>query len=293
MSTSSIKTAILEATLQLQQSSELTLSPAEARFEANLLLEHVLHVNRAWIIAHQEEQLTSAQQGAYTSLIDRRSQGQPVAYLMGEREFFGLRLKVTPATLIPRPDTETLVETALAHIPKQASANEQISVLDLGTGTGAIALAIASQRRDIRVVAIDASMGALAVARENAQNLQLPHVEVVHSHWFEALADQTFDVIVSNPPYIEEHDAHLQQGDLRFEPRSALASGPDGLDDIRHIVHAAPAHLRPHGWLLFEHGYHQASKVAALLAEAGFSNIQHALDLAGIQRVTFGQLKSF
>ena len=262
----------------------------EAMLEAQLLLKHVLNVNRAWLISHESDTLQPNNHEAYRALINRRVNGEPIAYILGVREFYGLSLKVTPATLIPRPDTETLVDATLAKIPLQKNLN----ICDLGTGSGAIALAIAKHRPQAHVTALDASQDALDIAIENAENLKIPNVDFVLSDWFSALGrknnPQKFDVIVSNPPYIEANDAHLSLGDLRFEPRSALASGADGLDAIRHIIKNAPSHLNPHGWLMLEHGYHQASKVAALLKQAGFSDISHAKDLSGIERVTIGRL---
>lgn len=264
------------------------LNSAEAAIEALLLLQHVLNVNRAWLIAHQNDALQPNIHGTYRALIDRRINGEPIAYILGVREFYGLNLKVTPATLIPRPDTETLVDTALAKIPLQKNLN----ICDLGTGSGAIALAIAKHRPQAFLLALEASQAALDVAIENAKNLKISNVDFVLSDWFSALSQQNntqkFDLIVSNPPYIEADDDHLSQGDLRFEPISALASGQDGLDDIRRIINQAPQHLNPHGWLLLEHGYNQAEKVATLLKQAGFSQISHAQDLAGIDRVTLG-----
>ena len=262
------------------------LNNEEASLEANLLLQHILNVNRAWLIAHAEDILTTEQDAIFEALLQRRLNGEPIAHILGSREFFGLNLKVTADTLIPRPDTETLVEAALEKIPKTAQAR----VLDLGTGTGAIALALAKHCPQAHVTAVDFSENALTVARENAENLSTPNVSFVHSHWFSALNNQQFDLIVSNPPYIAEHDPHLTQGDVRFEPKSALTSGADGLNDIRHIIAHAPQHLRPSGWLMLEHGYDQAEAVAKLMAEAGFTEIAHAQDLAGIQRVTFGMV---
>lgn len=264
------------------------LNSAEAAIEALLLLQHVLNVNRAWLIAHQNDALQPNIHATYRALIDRRINGEPIAYILGVREFYGLNLKVTPATLIPRPDTETLVDTALAKIPLQKNLN----ICDLGTGSGAIALAIAKHRPQAFLLALEASQAALDVAIENAKNLKISNVDFVLSDWFSALSQQNntqkFDLIVSNPPYIEADDDHLSQGDLRFEPISALASGQDGLDDIRRIINQAPQHLNPHGWLLLEHGYNQAEKAATLLKQAGFSQISHAQDLAGIDRVTLG-----
>ena len=218
--------------------------------------------------------------------MQRRLNGEPIAYILGSREFYGLQLKTTPATLIPRPDTETLVEAALAKVPQNASLN----ILDLGTGTGAVALAIASQRPQTKVTAVDASLEALKVATENAQSLNLCNVRLIESNWFSALGSEKFDVIVSNPPYIAKDDEHLKQGDLRFEPLSALASGVDGLDDIRKIIQDAPEYLNPNGWLMLEHGYDQAEAVAALLKARSFSQIADAKDIAGTLRVTFGAI---
>ena len=298
----SIKDTLLSASAQLKTE--------EAKLEAQLLLQHALNVNRVWLIAHQDENLAPSIHEAYKALLQRRLNGEPIAYILGYREFYGLNLKVTPDTLIPRADTETLVEAALAKIPlmvRQAHHERNISnsvrpepveghthsqhtILDLGTGTGAIALAIAKHRPHAHVTALDASQAALNIAIENAQNLNIPNVKFILSDWFSALINEKFDLIVSNPPYIEADDAHLKQGDLRFEPISALASGADGLDDIRHIIKDAPAHLNPHGYLMLEHGYNQASQVAALLKQAGFIEISHAKDLSGINRVTLGQL---
>ncbi len=266
--------------------SALELDRNDARIEAHLLLQYALQVNRAWLITHADDTLSPGQYAVFEALLQRRINGEPIAHILGAREFFGLPLKVTPDTLIPRPDTETLVEQALARIPQQSLYH----VLDLGTGTGAIALAIAKHRPLAHVTAVDFSESALAVARENAGNLAIQNVTFLHSHWFSTLNNKRFDVIVSNPPYIAENDLHLSQGDVRFEPKSALTSGVDGLDDIRHIIEQAPQYLNPNGWLLLEHGYDQAQAVAELLAQAHFKEIGHGLDLAGIQRVTFGKV---
>ena len=275
----------IEATLRdAQISLAKFVDSGEAKLEAQLLLQSVLNVNRAWLISHQNDALEANVHAAYRALINRRLNGEPIAYILGYREFYGLKLKVTPATLIPRPDTETLVDAALAKIPLQ----KNLTICDLGTGSGVIALAIAKHRPHSHVTAVDTSEDALKIAYENAQSLQITNIKFVQSNWFGALHNQLFDVIVSNPPYIEQNDLHLKQGDLRFEPTSALASGQDGLDDIRNIITNTPQHLNPHGWLLLEHGYNQAEQVAALLKQAGFSQISHAQDLAGIHRVTFG-----
>ena len=221
----------------------------------------------------------------FEALISRRLNGEPIAYILGCREFYGLNFLVTPDTLIPRPDTETLVEAALAKIPNKSN----LSILDLGTGSGAIALAIARNRPQANVIAVDTSNSALEIANKNAENLNIHNIEFVLSDWFENLSNQRFDVIVSNPPYIEENDVHLTQGDLRFEPMSALASGEDGLDDIRKIIDSCLVYLKPQGWLMFEHGYNQAAQVADLMAQAGLSNIETIKDLGDNDRVTFGK----
>ena len=279
----------------LHQSSQqlvhtIGLDRVEANLEANLLLQHVLHVNRAWVITHERDVLNADQQAKLQLLLKRRLNGEPIAYIVGFREFYGLQLKVSSVTLIPRPDTETLVEAALEKIPL----DKVLHILDLGTGTGAVALAIAKHRNNCEVTAVDQSSDALSVTLENAQSLNLNNLRLIESNWFSALSlgkeSEKFDVIVSNPPYIAQDDAHLKQGDLRFEPISALASGKDGLDDIRKIIQDAPHYLKPNGWLMLEHGFDQAEVVAALLSERGFSKIDHAKDIAGTLRVTFGAI---
>lgn len=260
----------------------LNLDAGSARIEVQCLLQAVLQVNRAYLLTHPEQQLESEQQARYTTLLELRLSGEPLAYILGEREFYGLMFRVTPATLIPRPDTELLVELALQRIPQRGR------VLDLGTGSGAIALSIAHARPDIEVTAVDASPGALEVALENARRLNITNVRLLQSDWFAALAGERFDLIVSNPPYIADGDAHLAQGDLRFEPRGALASGADGLDDIRRIVADAKEHLNAGGWLLLEHGYDQAGRARELLGAAGYAEVFSARDLADIERVSGG-----
>lgn len=250
-----------------------------------MLLGEVLDVSRAWMIANAEATLAPALGERFFALLQRRLDGEPVAYILGRREFYGLEFKVAPGVLIPRPDTETLVETALQRIP----AHSPLRVLDLGTGSGAIAIAIAVHRPQAQVVAIDASPDALDIARTNAAALGAANLRLLQSDWFSALEQQCFEIIVSNPPYIAAADPHLIQGDLRFEPSTALASGVDGLDDIRRIVATAPAHLTAGGWLLLEHGYDQSGRVAELLKGEGFAEVGHATDLAGIERVTFGR----
>ncbi len=276
-----IHAVLHEATIALKASN----NSDEEKLEAQLLLERVLAVNHAWLITHADDEINSQTHQQFKALIQRRISGEPIAHILGEREFYGLAFKVTPDTLIPRPDTETLVEAALAKI----SPSETPCILDLGTGSGAIALAIAKHRPNANVIAVDASQAALSVAQENAEALNIHNVQFLLSDWFSTLTNQHFDVIVSNPPYIEQDDDHLKQGDLRFEPISALASGEDGLDDIRQIILDASAHLKPKGWLMFEHGYNQAKNASILLVSAHFSSIETLKDLGSNDRVTFGQ----
>lgn len=262
----------------------LGLAPSTARIEIQCLLQTALHVERAYLYAYAEQMLDTAQEAAYMALLERRVQGEPIAYILGAREFYGLELRVTPATLIPRPDTELLVELALQHIPEQ----QPCDVLDLGTGSGAIALSIAHARPHARIVAVDASQAALQVARDNQLQLGLSRVDMLLSDWYAALAGQRFDLIVSNPPYVAEQDAHLSQGDVRFEPVSALVSGADGLRDIRHIGSGAAQFLKPGGCLIVEHGYDQAAAVREIFRCAGLQRVYSARDLAGIERATGG-----
>lgn len=262
----------------------LALDASTARIEIQTLLQRTLGVNRAYLLAHAIEALSDDADAAYRRLLERRLAGEPLAYILGEREFFGLTFRVTPATLIPRPDTELLVELALQRMPAAPC-----RVLDLGTGSGAIALSIAHARPDVEVWACDVSPDALAVAKENARRLDLSNVRLLESDWFAALPALQFDLIVSNPPYIAEGDPHLAQGDLRFEPARALASGPDGLRDIRHLINESAKFLRQGGWLLFEHGYDQAARVRERLEQAGYADVFSARDLAGIERVSGGK----
>lgn len=256
------------------------------RADAEALLLHVLQQPRSWLFAHADDEPGMDVQTAFLALVERRAAGEPVAYITGRRGFWSLELEVTPATLIPRPETELLVELALQRLPPGADCR----VADLGTGSGAIALAIARERPHALVVATDASAAALAVAQRNAQRLSLRNVAFVHGDWLAPLAGQRFDLIVSNPPYIEAADPHLAQGDLRFEPPAALASGPDGLDAIRRIVRDAHTHLHADAWLLFEHGWNQGAAARALLAEAGYVEVFTAQDLEARDRVSGGRL---
>lgn len=258
------------------------LSGDQARRESELLLGHALQRERAWLFAHACEALDDAQFARFERLLAQRRDGVPVAQLLGEWGFWTLRLQVTPDTLIPRPETELLVEAALARLPQAPT-----HVADLGTGTGAIALALASERPATRVVATDASAGALAVARGNAQRNDIANVEFRHGDWYTPLRGERFDLIASNPPYIADDDPHLARGDLRFEPRAALASGSDGLDAIRVLAAGALAHLQPGGWLLLEHGFAQGNAVRALLHM--LCDVQTLRDLEGRDRVTLGR----
>lgn len=255
------------------------------RVDAEWLLLNALGRDRAWLVAHARDAMPPEAMGAFSDAVARRARGEPVAYLTGRRGFWTLDLEVGPAVLIPRPETELLVELALARIP----VDTPLRIADLGTGSGAIALALASERPHAHVLAVDASGDALAVASANAQRLGLANVEFRAGDWFEPLAGERFALIASNPPYIALHDPHLAQGDLRFEPPQALASGIDGLDAIRRIVRDAPAHLAPGGWLLLEHGHDQGAAVRALLIEAGFVEVLTHQDLERRDRVTAGR----
>ncbi|THG81529.1 peptide chain release factor N(5)-glutamine methyltransferase [Pseudomonas sp. A-1] len=267
----------------LLNGAELPDSPS-ARLDAELLLAHVLGKPRSYLRTWPEREPDAAQCAAFVALLARRSKGEPVAYLLGRQGFWSLELEVAPHTLIPRPDTELLVETALALGPGGPA-----RVLDLGTGSGAIALALACERPAWQVLGVDRVAEAVALAERNRARLGLANARFVESRWFSALAGERFAVIVGNPPYIAADDRHLGEGDVRFEPASALVAGADGLDDIRQIVHEAPEHLEAGGWLLLEHGYDQAAAVRALFAARGFTAVESRRDLGGHQRITLGQ----
>ena len=256
------------------------------RVDARLLLQHVLDVEHAFLLTHPDQVLTSQQTDDFSRLVRQRSDGIPVAYLIGRRDFYDLTFKVTEAVLIPRPETELLVELALKLIPD----NQFCKILDLGTGSGAIAITIAKHRPQSQVTAIDLSSEAIAVSRWNAANLEVNNISLRTGNWFDELSGEKFDLIVSNPPYVAENDPHLQQGDLRFEPQMALSTGDNGLACIRHIIAAAPNYLVNDGWLLLEHGYDQAAACRRLFGDRDFSNICSYPDLAGIMRVSGGQL---
>lgn len=262
------------------------LSESESpRRDAEILLEHVTGKARTFILAFGETALTADQHAQLSDLLSRRKAGEPVAHLTGEREFWSLPLYVSAATLIPRPDTECLVEHALARLPATAC-----RILDLGTGTGAIALALASERPDCQVTAVDVMPDAVALALRNVARLGFNNVKIQQSSWFDALVGQQFDMIVSNPPYIDERDPHLSQGDVRFEPLTALVAADEGLADIAHIVTVSRQYLTAGGWLLIEHGWTQAEAVRALFTQAGYERVETCQDYGGNDRLTLGKM---
>ena len=270
------------ASMTIAEALRITgLDPADAR----VLLRAIMRADDAQLLAHPGRQLTETQHAAYLAWTERRRAGEPVAYLTGSREFYSLPFQVTPAVLIPRPETELLVEAALERIPTEQTCR----VLDLATGSGCVAIAIARHRPRAEVTATDVAPAALAVARANAARHGV-RIEFVESDWFTALSGRHFDLIVANPPYVAEGDPHLDSGDLRFEPRGALAAGPDGLDGIETIAAQARHFLTAAGRLLFEHGYDQGASARALLAAAGFRDIATRCDLAGIERVSGGRV---
>ncbi|RTL29187.1 MAG: peptide chain release factor N(5)-glutamine methyltransferase [Burkholderiales bacterium] len=272
------------AALTVHQALRQARAQGVERLDTQLLLCAALQQSRTWLLAHDTDPLSPEQQARFEGWLERRVAGEPLAYILGDKEFFGLTLSVSPDVLIPRPDTETLVDWALSLIP-DSHPDRPFTVLDLGTGSGAIALAIQHQRPQAQVSAVDASEAALRVAQANARQLNLP-VRFHHGSWLAPVAGQRFDLIVSNPPYIAEGDPHLAA--LGHEPRQALTAGPDGLDDLRAIILAAPTHLNPGGWLLLEHGYDQSVAVSQLLRDSAFANVSTRFDLGGQPRCTGG-----
>lgn len=273
-----IVAVIKQATKYLQASSD------SAQLDAKLLLSFVLNKPVSYLYTWPEKTLSLANISQFSSLLARRLQGEPIAYIIGEKEFWSLPLKVSAATLIPRPDTEILVEQILLHF---ANKNDDIVCLDLGTGTGAIALALASEKPKWKIEAVDFNHNAVKLAQYNAQQLNLVQVNIYQSNWFDNIdKDKKFDVIVSNPPYIDESDKHLQEGDVRFEPKTALVANKQGLSDIEKIATQAKRYLKAQGMLFLEHGYQQAKAVQILLTQLGYKNIQTVTDLSGNDRVT-------
>lgn len=267
----------------LLNNAELPDSPTP-RLDAELLLAHALGKSRSYLHTWPEREVDAEPGARFAADLTRRKAGEPVAHILGRQGFWSLELDVAAHTLIPRPDTELLVETVLELLPALPA-----MVLDLGTGTGAIALALASERPAWRVTGVDRVPEAVALAERNRARLELGNAAFVESHWFSALAGQRYRLIVSNPPYIAAADHHLDEGDLRFEPSSALVAGIDGLDDIRQIIAQAPGYLEHAGWLLLEHGFDQAAAVRELLAARGFSAVQSRRDLGGHERISLGQ----
>ncbi len=257
------------------------------RLEAELLLAHCLGLERSTLYAHPERALAPEQLATCRELVAERATGQPLAYLTGEKEFWSMALKVTPDTLVPRPETELLVELSLAHVPPHAR------IAELGTGSGAIAIALARELPDTSILATDASAAALKIAKENALRHGIDRIDFVEGakdDWYAPLADRRFDLVVANPPYVAANDPAFDSGEIRFEPRDALAAGDDGLDALRAIIAGAPAHLAKGGWILLEHGATQGRAVRELMYEAGIAAVETWDDLAGLERATIGRL---
>lgn len=273
-----IKQALVSAREQLKASS------ASFSLDCEVLLCHALKVTKAYLYTYPEKTLTEAQLLNFQELVNSRQAGMPIAYLTGKQEFWSLDLNVNPATLIPRADTELLVSKTLENLANIASP----SILELGTGSGAISLAIANSRPDIDIIATDISQEALKVATNNAKELAITNIKFVLSNWYSEVGDKKFDAIISNPPYIEADDPHLQQGDVRFEPKNALISGSDGLESLTNIISNAKKHLKEGGHILVEHGYNQSLDVKQLLADNGFEDLSCWQDLAGNDRVSYG-----
>jgi release factor glutamine methyltransferase len=269
----------------LLRAAQLPDSPS-AKLDAEWLLAAALGKGTSYLRTWPDREVLPEVEARFAAYLERRRLGEPVAYILGRQGFWSLDLEVAPDTLIPRPDTELLVETALEMLPAGPA-----DVLDLGTGTGAIALALASERSTWRLTGVDRISEAVTLAARNAQRLGLGNVMFIESQWFSSLAGQRYGLIVSNPPYIPASDPHLLQGDVRFEPSSALVAGGDGLDDIRLIIEQAPTHLLSSGWLMLEHGYDQAMAVRTLLSDGGFVDVASRKDFGGHERVSFGRLR--
>lgn len=270
----------------LKHSDQLVTISDSPLLDCELLLCYVLDVDRTWLRTWPEKKVSQTLENSFLALLEQRIQGHPIAYLVGSRGFWSMDLQVSNDTLIPRPETELLVELAL-----NLELTHNSKALDLGTGTGAIALALASERPDMDFIAVDSQIGAVNLANKNCQKLGLNNVEIIQSDWFGSLPLQAnqFDLIVSNPPYIPSNDVHLQQGDVRYEPNTALVSGIDGLDDLKKIITKSPFYLKPNGWLLLEHGFDQAPAVNNLMLEAGYKKVVTHKDYNQMDRVTLGR----
>lgn len=278
-----VASVLSEASLRIVHS--LGLDKPVGRLEARVLASHAWGVTASWLIAHDTDLLTSQQHARFQALLDRRLNGEPIAYITGKREFYGRLFSVTPAVLIPRPETELLVEVLLAQIPL----HQPVDLLELGTGSGCIAVSLGLERPQARLTAVEQNASALSIAQMNAEELGAP-VEFLKSNWFSALAEHRFDYIISNPPYVPSNDPHLRRGDVQFEPLSALNSGILGMDDLGHIIDRAPLFLKAKGGLFLEHGYDQARLTSDLLKKTGFCSIRTWQDLSGKDRVTAGIL---
>lgn len=274
----------MEYTEWLKQAVSRLSASDSAKRDAEILLENVTGRSRTYLFAFGETQLSTEEYQQAESLLQRREKGEPIAYIVGEREFWSLPLYVSPATLIPRPDTECIVEQALAHLT-----NPNNQLLDLGTGTGAIALALATELPQSTVIGVDLNPDAVTLAQRNQQRLDIANVQFIQSDWFTSLSFQQFDMVISNPPYIDENDSHLSEGDVRFEPLTALVAKNEGLADLAYIISESRKYLKHQGWLLLEHGWTQGLAVRDLFKEYGYTKIDTCFDYGGRERISLGQ----
>ncbi len=280
-----LKELLREGQIQLKDQS-----PSAAE-DCEILLGQILSKNSAWLITHGDRLITSEQTLAFRAHLQRRSAGEPVAYIIGQRAFWEHHFEVNPSVLIPRPESEILVELVVQIVSEQAFTSESQSIADLGTGSGAIAISLAHELPQTDIIAVDVSVDALAVARRNADNIGVTNITFIESDWFSQLDEQRFSIIVTNPPYIATDDPHLARGDLRFEPIDALTAEPEGIDDIHKIVNQSKAYLQPLGHLLVEHGFEQGAAVRKLFSDAGFKDIATHRDIAGLERVSCGSIR--